>query len=222
MAVRSQTASSAIWGSLPESIKTGDYTVAAADIGTMLVANKATAITFSLPALASAGTGPYLVRNIGAGVLTLDPNSTEQIEGANTLAIATNEAAILWANGSLWRAAVIGNQTYAPLAGNKNLTGGFTSTPTNKGNITSFTVDGLLGQLQYGTNHGAFTLTAPAADTAVDLLVTNDASAGAITFSGFTVSASTGDALTTTNGNKFLISVRRINGVSTYMIKALQ
>jgi hypothetical protein len=54
------------------------------------------------------------------------------------------------------------------------------------------------------------------------VLVTNGASAGATTFSGFTVSSNTGDSLTTTNTSKFVISVVRINGTSTYIVKALQ
>ena len=70
--------------------------------------------------------------------------------------------------------------------------------------------------------NGAHTLAAPAADCAIDLLVTNGASAGAITFSGFTVGSSTGSALTTTNTNKFIISIRRVNSVATYSIYALQ
>ena len=99
---------------------------------------------------------------------------------------------------------------------------GFTLTPNSLGNITSFTIDPTLGNYQYGTNHGAATWTAPASDCAVDILVTNDATAGAITFSGFTVGANVGDSLTTTNGHKFIISIRRINSVSTYIVKALQ
>lgn len=102
------------------------------------------------------------------------------------------------------------------------ITVGFTATPNSLGNITSFTINPALGNYQYGTNHGAATWTAPTSDCGVDILVTNDGSAGTITFSGFTVSSSTGDALTTTNGNKFLIMIRRINSVSTYSIKALQ
>ena len=78
------------------------------------------------------------------------------------------------------------------------------------------------GPQQYLTNGGAFTLAAPAQDGNCLVLVTNNASAGAITFSGFTVGSGTGDALTTTNGQKFLISIITINGVSTYLIKALQ
>ena len=107
-------------------------------------------------------------------------------------------------------------------AGNQTITGGFSVTPNSLGTISSFTLNPALGNYQYGTNNGAFTLTAPASDCAVDLLVTNGASAGSITFSGFTVGSSTGDALTTTNGHKFIISIRRINSVSTYIIKALQ
>lgn len=102
------------------------------------------------------------------------------------------------------------------------ITKGYTVTPNNIGTFSSFTIDPALGNYQYGTNNGAFTLTNPASDCAVDLLVTNGASAGSITFSGFTVGSSTGDALTTTNTSKFIVSIRRINSVSTYIIKALQ
>ncbi len=106
-------------------------------------------------------------------------------------------------------------------AGGQTITGGFAVAPYNQA-AGSFTVNPLNSNYQYTTNSGAFTITAPATDCAVDILVTNGAAAGAITFTGFTVGANVGDALTTTNGNKFIISVRRINGVSTYVIKALQ
>jgi len=106
--------------------------------------------------------------------------------------------------------------------GNQTITGGFSVTPNSLGTVSSFTLNPALGNYQYGTNNGAFTLTAPTSDCAVDLLVTNGASAGSITFSGFTVGSSTGDALTTTNGHKFIVSIRRINSISTYIIKALQ
>jgi len=111
---------------------------------------------------------------------------------------------------------------YLRLGTTGTITAGFTITPNNLGNITSFTIDPTLGNYQYGTNHGAATWTAPASDCAVDILVTNDATAGTITFSGFTVGSSTGSTLTTTNTSKFLISIRRINGISTYSIYALQ
>jgi hypothetical protein len=99
---------------------------------------------------------------------------------------------------------------------------GYTLAPNNLGNIASFTIDPTLGNYQYGTNHAAATWTAPTVDCAVTIMLTNDATAGAVTFSGFTVGASPGDALDTTNTHKFLINIVRINGVSTYMVKALQ
>jgi hypothetical protein len=101
---------------------------------------------------------------------------------------------------------------------------GFSVTSGNIGTITTGTVTPVLtsGNYQFYTNNGAHTLAAPAADGAVDILVTNGASAGAIAFSGFTVGANTGDALTTTNGSRFLIAIRRINSISIYGITALQ
>lgn len=86
----------------------------------------------------------------------------------------------------------------------------------------SFTVDPGDRPLQHITNNGAFTITAPANDGSILLLVTNGASAAAITFTGFQVGTSTGDALTTTDGHDFLIQIARINSIATYIIKALQ
>lgn len=108
---------------------------------------------------------------------------------------------------------------------NANLTGGATATSFSIGSPTngsSTTLDGLNGQLQYLTNNVAgFTLVAPAADTTIVLYVLNGASAGTITWSGFT-GASFGDAFTTTNTNKFMVMITRINSVATYINKALQ
>ena len=59
-------------------------------------------------------------------------------------------------------------------------------------------------------------------DGAIDILVTNGAGAGNISWSGFTVGSSTGSIYATTNGNKYILSVRRINAVSTYSWYALQ
>lgn len=88
---------------IPEVIKTDDYTITTAEAGKAVIANKATAITFTLPAVASADE-PYLIRNIGAGDLTVDGDSSEEIEGATTLVLKTGDAALIWANGTLWRA----------------------------------------------------------------------------------------------------------------------
>lgn len=109
------------------------------------------------------------------------------------------------------------------MAANTNtLTVGYSVTPYNHGNLVSFTCNVALGNYQHGVNNTAITITAPTSDGAIDLLMTNNSTAGAITFSGFTVGNSTGDTYATTNANKYILSIRRINGVSTYIWKALQ
>lgn len=104
------------------------------------------------------------------------------------------------------------------------ITKGYSVTAYSGGTVSSgtFTVDPSNQNVQYYTNNGAHTFAAPASDCEVDVMVTNGASAGSITFSGFTVGSSTGSALTTTNTQKFIISVKRINSVATYSVYALQ
>ena len=115
-----------------------------------------------------------------------------------------------------------GSGTFLQPNQTSTITVGYTLAPYNHGTIVSHTCNPTLGNYQFGTNNAAITLTAPTTDCAMDILVTNGATAGAITFSGFTVGSSTGDALTITNTNKFIISIRRINAIATYLIKALQ
>jgi hypothetical protein len=116
------------------------------------------------------------------------------------------------------------SSTVLTTSNNATITKGYYVTPNNIGTVSTGTTtpDATNGNYQYYTNNGAHTLAAPATDSAIDILITNGATAGAITFSGFTVGSSTGSALTTTNTNKFLISIRRINAVATYSIYALQ
>ena len=86
----------------------------------------------------------------------------------------------------------------------------------------SITIDCGARPLQYITNNGAWTITAPTNDGSCVLLITNGASAATPTFSGFSVGSNTGDALDNTNGHKFMIFFVRINSVATYTVKALQ
>jgi len=128
------------------------------------------------------------------------------------------------AAGSLLMDLQVGSATVFSVSAAGVIGPGFSVTAYNGGTISSGTVTPVLtnGNYQYYTNNGAHTLAAMAADGAVDILVTNGASAGTITFSGFTVGSNTGDALTTSNTNKFIISLRRINGTAAYSIIALQ
>ena len=123
---------------------------------------------------------------------------------------------------SIATTAFVKNQGYLSASVTATLTVGYTFTPFNLGNIaTPLTPQPVNGNYQYGTNNGAFQVNTPTVDCAIDIMITNSASAGAVTFSGFTVGA-TGDLLTTTNGARFIVSIRRINAISTYVVKALQ
>jgi len=111
------------------------------------------------------------------------------------------------------------------MAGGQTITGGFRFTPFNAGTLgaaQTFTPNAYNGNYQYYANNGAHTFATPANDCALDVLITNTALAGVINFSGYAVGALPGDVLTVTNGHRFIVSIRRINGVSTYSVKALQ
>ena len=118
-----------------------------------------------------------------------------------------------------------GPSTNATLAAlniqNQTLSGGanVTSLSLSTGSVT---IDCGSRPLQFITNGGAFTLTAPANDGSCIVMTTNNGSAGTITFSGFTVGSSTGDSLTTANGSKFSIMIWRINGTAGYRVAAHQ
>ena len=104
------------------------------------------------------------------------------------------------------------------------VSGGATVTSNSIGTKSSGTyqVDCGLAPLQYLTDGGAFTLSAPANDGQCTVLSTNNGSAGTITFSGFSVGTNTGDAIDTTNGHKFSLSIWCVNAVCGYRIAAHQ
>ena len=65
----------------PVRVETATYAVAAGD--EIIIANKATAMSVTLPA--ATGTGRLLtVKSIGAGAVTVDPNDSETIDGSTT------------------------------------------------------------------------------------------------------------------------------------------
>lgn len=109
-------------------------------------------------------------------------------------------------------------------AQNQVFLGGLTTVSIPLGTVSSgtLTVNCGLGEQQNFINNGAFTLAAPTTDGSTTLLMTNGATAGAVSFSGFSVGALTGDLLTTTNANKFSFFVWRNNGTAGYRIAAHQ
>jgi len=113
--------------------------------------------------------------------------------------------------------------TKVPLAG-AALSGGFTSSLDDDGTKSSGTYTPTItdGNFKRIVGNGAFTLAAPADATGYSLaiLITNGASAGTITFSGF--EAVSGDTVSTTNGEDFMLYVTSIANFGHAHVVALQ
>jgi hypothetical protein len=99
------------------------------------------------------------------------------------------------------------------------LTAGFAHTPDNDGTQSSgtYTPDQDGGNMKTIVNGGAFTLAPPVDDCCIILKITNNGSAGAITTSGFT--GVFGDAFTTTDADKFMCTIVKLDGDSTLTVQ---
>ena len=138
--------------------------------------------------------------------------------GSGTLANVTVGTGLQISGGSLSVTSAVALLT----ATDQTLTGGTNVTPASL-STGSVAIDCGQSPLQYITNGGAFTITAPSSDGSCLLLVTNNASANSnVVFSGFAPLSNTGAAFTSTNGNKFTVSIWRINGVAGYFVVAMQ
>lgn len=82
--------------------KTATYTVAAADRGALINATSGT-WTLNLLAAATAAAGfSIAILNSGSGVITVDPASSETVDGVATIALPTGAGAILVCTGTAW------------------------------------------------------------------------------------------------------------------------
>ena len=168
--------------------------------------------------------GSLQVNINGAGLQTV----FQTVPGAGYVNLVGGEVrasapACVVSDGSNW-SLEFSAQTASLARQDQTLSGGANVVANNIGTLasTTYTIDCGLSPLQYLTNNGAITLAAPANDGSCLVMITNGALAGAVTFSGFTTNSNTGEALTTVNGNKFAITVWRINTIASYVIKALQ
>ena len=102
------------------------------------------------------------------------------------------------------------------------LTAGFSTTVYNAGTKTTgtYTPDQDNGNIQKAVNGGGHTLAPTVDDCAVIIQYTNNASAGTITTSGFTLVD--GDDISTTDGDDFFFYLTKANGFSLLTVKALQ
>jgi hypothetical protein len=89
---------------LPVTIKASSYTLLPTDVGTELQFLNASAVTASLPPMAEVENGyNVVIRNIGAGTLTIDPSGSEQIDGVTTLALATDDWQWIRSDATEWK-----------------------------------------------------------------------------------------------------------------------
>ncbi|MER9205208.1 phage tail fiber protein [Mesorhizobium sp. M0771] len=99
------------------------------------------------------------------------------------------------------------------LAADNALSAGVTQTAVNDGTKSSgtYAVTPVGGNYRKIVNGGAFTLSAPTATGSYNIVIdiTNSATAGAVTFSGFSAGFPKGDVLTTTNGVKFKLHISK-------------
>lgn len=107
--------------------KTGAYSVVAADKGKLINATTGT-WTLSLLAAATAGDGFTVgIKNSGSGVITVDPNLTEQVDGGSTLAVNAGESLVLYCDGTAWqsvgKSSGVPSGTLTPYAGSSTPSG---------------------------------------------------------------------------------------------------
>lgn len=100
--------------------------------------------------------------------------------------------------------------------------GGVVTTAVNDGTFTSgnYVPSTTGGNMRYITNNGAFTIVAPDGGSFTMIIqITNAASAGVITLSGFTKTIGT---FTTTNGDDFFLYITVCNGFKLANVVMLQ
>lgn len=82
--------------------KSSNYTALLADYGVTFLCTST--FTLALTAAATLGDGWFCeVRNDGSGVITIDPNSSEQIDGATTLTLQPGESCVVRGNASAFK-----------------------------------------------------------------------------------------------------------------------
>lgn len=164
----------------------------------------------------SANLAALVTNETGSGALVFGTSPTLVTPALGTPSTLTlTNATGLPAAGTVGTAATLSDE-------NQALTGGATVTSKSLGTTSSGTRTLDLGDcpLQHYTNNGAHTLAPGSVNSSALIDITNGASAGAITTSGWTKVA--GDAFTTTNGHKFRCHCSVGNGGSLLIVQALQ
>jgi len=148
---------------------------------------------------------------LASPALTGNPTAPTQTAGNNTTRIATT-AFVATGLGTTARMGT-------------SLTGGFASdihaVGTQSSGTFTPTISATVENIKTLTNGGAHTWAIPSANGSIVVQVTNNGSAGAITFAAGYQKVD-GDDLTTTNGEDFMIHLFRVGSFATATVVALQ
>lgn len=217
----------------PTQITSNTDNWAPTNFSTNTVLRVSTDVSRNLTGIAAGADGLVkILLNVGSFSLTLAHDATSTaanrfyLPDSVDMKIRPGAGVIIWydATSSRWRAVSMARATALLSDVTATLTVGYTATAYDAGTKSSgtFTPDPANGNLQRYINGGAHTLAAPTAsgDYTITLQVTNNGSAGAITLSSFTKTS--GDSLTTTNGDDFLLHIVKINGFTRCYKEALQ
>ena len=138
LAGQGTTAISTVLGTaISVSSKTANWTVATTDRSILFAVTSGT-VTCALPSAATAGNNFFIsVRNSGTGTVTIDPDSSETIDGVATLALAPNESVFVVCSGTFWYTIGYGRSTefqFTKLVKSVTAGGSFTLTSAEASN----------------------------------------------------------------------------------------
>lgn len=95
----------------------GNHTLVESDIGKALQFNSPSAVTLDLLGSSMVANGfEFFVQNLGAGIVTIDPDGTETINGLSSLNIEKDQAGLIVCDGTNW--------VFLPLGGVQKLVSG--------------------------------------------------------------------------------------------------
>lgn len=92
--------------SLAQTTKTANYTAVSGDKGNLFRLDGTFTLAFTSAATLGNGWWAWLA-NVGSGVVTLDPSSTQQIDGLTTYPMYPGEARLVWCTGSALQTIVV-------------------------------------------------------------------------------------------------------------------
>lgn len=123
--------------------QTGDYTLAATDAGDRVIANKATAITFTVPNSVFSASQVVHIHNIGAGTLTIAAGAGATVNGADVLTVNQYQGGTLYftsASSSIWFPTAKTVTSAVVQVKSTAKTDTFTTTSTTYTDVTGLTV----------------------------------------------------------------------------------